>query len=662
MSEDIYFAAMDGYKLASELEGRIKSWANTVESTGLRSKWESSYRMYYGKFYDDSYSFANSNIADMGETGELKGLAVNQYRNFIQHVMTMTTSQRPSWQCRAINSDLKSLQQAKLGNSVLDHYMISKRLLRQYKRAAEMSLVFGKGFVKTNWEKSSGRPYMMEQDVDGNIKVISEGDVEVRTLSPYDYVIDPAVEDFDSRQWELTRTMANKYDLAARYPQFKDAIIRTEGTSMRGDAPYKFWAFNDLIDGVTIPVYEFYHKRTDALPNGRFLLFVDSDIVLYDGPIPYKGLTVDRIVPGEIFGTTEGYTMGFDLLGLQEAYNSLISTVFTNQSAFGVQSVLIPRTANISVEQLSKSLAGIKYDPAGGEPKPLQLTASPPEVFTLLQLINQSMETVSGVNSVARGNIGPDSPLKSGVALALVQSMAVQFASGFQESWANLVEDGGTKIFDLLKTFAKTERIAEISGKFNKPRLLSFKGEDLEGVSRVVVELGNPMTRTTAGRVAMADALLEKGMVTTPQEYLQVMETGNLDPLIEGPLSQLDLIRAENELMMDGQVSKVRVLMTDNHILHAQEHKCILDNPLVRADDEIVAGVLAHIQEHLELYRSQDPIMASISGNPPPPPQPSPQDSSMMEQMPPPGMPQPPPELPANAALPPQEIGQPLPI
>jgi hypothetical protein len=361
------------------------------------------------------------------------------------------------------------------------------------------------------------------------------------------------------------------------------------------------------------------------------MLFLNADIILYDGPIPYAKLPCDRIIQGEIHGTIEGYADAWDLMPLQEAYNVLISSVYTNQQAFGVQNILIPRTANLSVEQLSKHLAGIKYDPQGGEPKALQLTQSPPEIFQMLTMVERLMETISGVNSVARGN--PESSLKSGVALAMVQSMAVQYASKFQESWAFLLEDGGTKIFDLLKQFAKTERIAEMAGKANKGRITSFTGEDLSSVQRVAIELGNPMQRTTAGKVQIADSLLEKGMVKTPQQYLQVMETGNLDPLVEGPEAELDLVRGENELMMDGQFDKVRVLVGDAHLLHVQEHKCLLSNPLVRADESIVAGILSHMMEHKELYETQEPFWSQISGEPP---SPVPMEGQVnpMEQMP----------------------------
>lgn len=654
---DNYFASEDVKTAIGEIETKMSEYCKSAESLGLQHKWINSYRMYYGKHFHHYNSYDEKNIVSMGETGELKGLACNHYRNFINHTMSLTTSQKPTWQCRALNSDLKSLQQTKLGNTILDNYFVGKRVLRQYKRAAEYALIAGKGFVYTYWEKASGREVTKTQNEDGSLRNVYEGDVAVRAKSPLEYFTDPTLQDWETRSWECVKSFKNKWDLAARSPELKDNILKASEDRDSSDQ-FRWWMWQHKDDTDLVPVFEFYHKRTDSMPNGRYILFVNADTVLYDGPMPYSKLPCDRIVQGEIHGSIEGYADAWDLLPLNEAFDVLISSVYTNQQAFGVQNILIPRTSNLSVEQLSKHLAGLKYDPQGGEPKALQLTQSPPEIFQMLQLVERLMETISGVNSVARGN--PESSLKSGVALAMVQSMAVQFASKFQESWAYLLEDGGTKIFDLLKQFAKTERIAEMAGKSNRGRITSFTGEDLDQIQRVAIDLGNPMQRTTAGKLQIADSLLEKGLVKTPQQYLQVMETGNLDPLVEGPEAELDLIRGENELMMDGTFDKVRVLVGDAHLLHVQEHRCLLSNPLVRADENITAGILAHIQEHKELYESQEPFWSQISGEPPSPAAQAPVPNPM--ELPPEGVMQPQPELPENAPLPPQSLVPPMPV
>src|SRR5690606_12620410 len=262
------------------------------------------------------------------------------------------------------------------------------------------------------------------------------------------------------------------------------------------------------------------------------------------------------------------YTDAFDLMPLQEALNVTVSTVFTNQEAFGVQNVLIPEGSNLTATQLVKNLVALKYNPAAGEPKALQLTATPAEIFKAIEMYDGFMETLSGINSVARGN--PESSLKSGVSLALVQSMAVQFASSFQQSWAELAEDVGSFIITLLKDFANTKRIVALAGKHNSGVVTEFMGSDLDQIERVTCNLGNPMSRTTAGKLDIANTLLQNGMIQNPQQYITTLETGNLEPMLEGPSAALDLIRRENEQMMEG--NRPLVLRTDNHQMHIDEH------------------------------------------------------------------------------------------
>ena len=138
-------------------------------------------------------------------------------------------------------------------------------------------------------------------------------------------------------------------------------------------------------------------------------------------------------------------------------------------------------------------------------------TSTPPEVFNFLNMLIQSAETISGVNSVTRGN--PEASLKSGTALALVQSMSLQYISGLQQSYVKLIEDTGTAIIQILKDFATTPKVIALVGKNNRPLLKEFTGEQISSINRVVVDVGNPLSRTIAGRVQMAEQKIGRAHV-----------------------------------------------------------------------------------------------------------------------------------------------------
>jgi hypothetical protein len=231
-------------------------------------------------------------------------------------------------------------------------------------------------------------------------------------------------------------------------------------------------------------------------------------------------------------------------------------------------------------------------------------------------MLIQSAETISGVNSVTRGN--PEASLKSGTALALVQSMSLQYISGLQQSYVKLIEDVGTAIVQILKDFATTPKVITLVGKNNRPLLKEFTGEQISAINRVVVDVGNPLARTTAGRVQMAEQMLQMNLIKSPEQYFQVINTGKIETLFEGEMNELLLIKSENEQMLEGK--DVLVSPLDKHRLHINEHKAVLSDPDLRRDPELVRIVLDHIEKHLNALRETDPALLQLVGEQPLPP------------------------------------------
>lgn len=609
MDNKTYFAALPREDVGSELMRRCDNWYNYISASGHYLRMKKSYNAYYGI----GESGTTSEITRSGVQGELALIKVNHFRNLVQHMLVMTTQQRPAMEARAVNSDFKSQAQTVLANGILDYYMREKNLERYLKIAAEMSLIFGEGYVGMEWDEQLGDEY----DVDPDTQEIKHtGDLKYRNYTPLDIVKDVYIESYDEHEWLIVRQWKNKFSLAAKYDELADRILELQTKDQVGDMVLE-WFNKAITETDRIPVYSFYHKQTDALPSGRLVVFCSDDIILYDGPLPYREIPVFRIAPGDFIGTGQGYTIGFDLLALQEAYDALCSAVVTNQSTFGVQNIMIPTGHNIAVQQLAGGLNLIEYDPGSGPPQALNLTNTPPEVFQFIDKLEKVMETISGVNSVARGN--PEASLRSGNALALVQSMALQFNNGLQQSYAALIEDIGTSTLNALKDFAAAPRVAVIVGKNNRSLVKEFTGNDLDKVDRVIVDVGNPLAKTTAGKMEIADNLMQMGLIKTPQEYFSVLKTGDLDPLIKGDFSEIMLSHSENEELAQGK--SVQALVYDSHSLHIKEHRCVLASPDARKNPEVVRAVNDHIAQHIELLRNTDPgLLMQIGEQPMPPP------------------------------------------
>lgn len=605
--KDQYFADSEATDLVSYLNRRSASWFSTLTESNYLDKIQRSWQAYHGVYYEDSHA-----ISWGGESGELVNLAVNHFENIAQNILTMVTSTRPSFQARAINTDYKSQAQTTLANGLLEYYMRDKRLEQDLKKAVEYAIVMGTGFIKMEWNATTGEIYDYtdpEVDPTTGLEVrpgfpIYEGDVEFSVLSPYDVVFDTTKET-SKHDWQLCRTFKNKFDLAAKYPELEEEILAVKTKSETASRRVTLTPFDETVD---VPVYEFFHKPTEALPKGRYVLYLNEDTVLVDTALPYRKLPIFRISARDILGTPYGYTVMWNLLPIQDAVNSLYSTILTNQHTFGVQNIYAQRDANITMAELSSGLNLIEGDPGSAPPQPLNLTQTPQEIFSFLQMLERSMEVVSGINSVARGNPDPKQNLRSGNALALVQSQALQFISGLQQSYIHLIEDVGTNLILLLQDFASVPRIAQISGKASATLMEEFTGDDLSSIHRVIVDAGNALSQTTAGRLEVAESLLQMGLIKTAQDYLSVLNTGKLETMTEGPTKENMYIRGENEDLFSGNV-EVTAILTDEHLLHIQEHKFVLADSKLKGDAALVDRVLGHIQEHINIL--SDPANAN---------------------------------------------------
>lgn len=604
----IYFAAKPAQETAEILLTRASSFYNFLSANDYLDKLRRMWEFYYGT-QNSGYGTGHS-VTFTGEQGELVQVPVNHFRNIASHILNMITSNRPVMEARAANTDYKSLSQTYLANSILDYYMKEKHLEKYLKHAVEMAIVMGSGFIKMEWNATEGETYDYDEDTG---KFEYEGDVVFSNLSPFDVVVDGTKESWNN-EWMLVRSFQNRYNLMAKYPELKQQIL--DLPSKIESNIYRISLFsNDDTDDV--PVYEFFHKRTEAMPDGRYLLFLNGNTVLLDTKMPYRVIPVFRVVPSEILGTPYGYSPMFDVYPIQETINSLYSTIMTNQNAFGSQNVWIKRGSDISIADIAGGLNLIESDE---KPEGINLTQTPAEIFKFLETMISAAETISGVNSVTRGT--PQASLESGTALALVQSMSLQFISGLQQNYVALIEDIGTSLINMLKDFADTPKVVQLVGKNNRPYLKEFTGEDLDSINRVIVDVGNPLSRSTAGRVEMASQMMQMKLITSPEQYFQVIETGTMEPMIQGTEKELLLIQRENEMLLEGQ--PVQATALDKHSLHINEHKAVINDPDLRSNINLVKNIQDHIQEHLNYLRTTDPDLLKIIGETPLPPLPMP--------------------------------------
>jgi len=473
--------------------------------------------------------------------------------------------------------------------------------------------VFGEGWIHAPWNETSGEFIGTDPETGADLY---EGDFEFSSHSPLDIVRDVSIRNDDEHEWLIIRGFTNKFNLAEKYPIFKEQIINeTNETSAKYD---QFDSFElrlrrgSKVNTDRIPVWIFYHRVTEAMPRGRICMFTNST-VLFSGPLPYEKIPLYPVYPENLIGTTYGYSPAFDLLAPQQALDILTSTVMTNNAANGIQNIWTKKGDDLSVNELG---GGLKHLSSEEMPQALQLTQSAPETFNFRQQLIGEMETLMGISATVRGN--PEASLKSGAALALIVSQSIQFASILEQSVNTMLEEFGTALINNLKVFAKSNRIATIMGESSRPYQKEFSGDDLVNVSRVTVDRVSPISKTTAGRLQIADTLMEKGLIDNAKKYVQLLTTGSLDVVTDDIQNSMLNIQADMEALRRGE--PVPVVMVENHADCINAAKNLI-NPDSKKDPQFVQLVLKYIQDHLDQWRAMPPDLAVMTGQQPPPPQ-----------------------------------------
>lgn len=618
-----YFAAIpfdQPQRLGDEMKLKIDAWRRWGTSSGVFALQQKMFKNYYGY---SGMGNSSQTILGGGAEGELSLMKVNDLRKLLQEQLVTVTSQRPAGIARAVNSDVQSLNSAKIGTAIAEYYMTEANFEADFVKACEMGLLLGEGFVESFWDKDVGDPIAVDPDTG---KPEMSGDWKIRIHCPWNAARDVGANIKD-QHWYILSFKANKFDLAAKYPKFADRIIACTQSE-----------YNQRLELNKIPddsdeIYAnlLIHDRTPAVPDGRYSLLIGDDVVL-DTTLPYKDFPVDRMSPSDVIDGITGYTTAFDMLAAEQATDALASIILTNNVTFGGQSIVGPQGAELKVSDIAKGVRYFELPPDMVDKlKPLQMTKTAPETYQFLSMLRSMKAELTGNVTNVLGQQAVQGA--SGSAMALIQAQAIQFNSGAQRSYYRLISSQMTKGIFILAKYADTPRVARIVGKAKSIGLKEFKytGQDLNSISSIIFEMTNAVSQTMGGKLTMAQDLMNAGQITNPKQYLTVATTGNLDAMtMPDELDQMLLIE-ENEWLSEGK--PVVAIITEIHADHIKAHRSVLSSPKAKENPEVVQATLEHIQDHINLWQEasvsnpgvlmatgQQPLQAATPPQMPPPP------------------------------------------
>jgi hypothetical protein len=603
-----YWATRPTDEIGPVLAEKAEAYFQFVRSSPIFSRIFRAYRARYGV----GVSGYTNELTKGGAQGELVKVSIGHFRNLSEHRVTLATQQKPAWQPVATNSDYESVAQASVISGVLDYYYRERRISRYLVQALRDIHWGGEGFVFGGWDARKGETIAADPESGEEVK---EGDLFFTNPNALDVVRDPHAESWGSLPWKMVRVWESKWNLAARYPEHAESITGFTkddfGSRIRSDG---------VSESDEVPVWHFFHEKSDAIPSGRYVILAGKDTVLFDGPMPYRHIPLFRLVEDELEGTPFGYTAMFDVLGPQEAYDKLTSAILTQQMAHAVRKIVGVKGSGLNYKQLSQGLAYVEVNSMDQKPQTLDFAEVSPQVFQFRDALAGEMQTIASVNDVVRGVVSEN--IKSGAHAALYDATALRAANALQEAFYQGAEDVGTFVLHSLTDFGgDSERTARIAGESNRGQVMKFTSGTLAGYERVTVEATNHTGKTATGKQAMADALLEKGALgqgeAAGHRYVSFVKTGNLEQLTESPQANAQRLKRDREMLSRGE--QPTPVITDPHWVDIPEYLTVLASPEARENPKVVEAVLGVVQAKLEMWRTMDPDLLMLLGGQPAP-------------------------------------------
>lgn len=603
MSSREYWWTEDALTVANSLMASHNSW-DKHSTNPFHRAWLRNTIAYYSAVLQPSAW--ETSLSFGGEQGELVEMLVPQARSLVRQFVSLVTKQKLSFQCIAESRGADVVQETRLGNALVNQIIDQERLDSKADRLAELAAVLGISFMKATWRTDKGKP----RAVDIDETVLYDGDLEIAVLSPFDVYFNYNISEWEDLDWVEVRTIKNRWTLIAQFPELEDEILALPKARDYKSTNLANFTSSEAEDDF-VYCYEAYHKLTPAVPQGRMVMYSDERTIYFDGPNRYRGIPIEPCRPEPVIGFGFGYPMLSSLLPAQEMLDHSFSALSTNQSAFAVQSVTVPRSAGISAQELN-GMNFIQYTPqnvpGGGKPEPLQLTQSSPETFKYIDVLMKNMQELSNINSALRGQ--PPPGVTSGTAIATLTTSALEFITSFSKAYSGCLERTMMHAVNAYRNFATVPHLVRVVGKNFQAYNKEFVGTDLDPIKNIKISVSNPLMQTVAGRSDLAEKLLKMGVVKDAQQYLGIINGDDPASLYKTELSENDLITSENEALLES--GQVVALSSDDHARHCREHACLLNDPQVRFNNDQVGAILEHIEQHIDLARSTDPFFTAL--------------------------------------------------
>lgn len=489
-----------------------------------------------------------------------QAVVVNRIRPIVDARVARMTQGDPKFSASSASQDVKDIQAARLGESLLTYLYRVCGCPQKLREALIWSLV-GQGYWEVYWDNNVGESYQYITDPEnGEVhsiespagaellslgvepESVNSGEIGVEVLSPFDLFVFPAKNPKDANSAIKVKGYS-KEEVCDRWGDVAKDLKAGGADSIAFQNRSSDRDQKDLV-----VVKEVFIVGTEKNPDGMHLVYSD-DKILHEGKYPYATNRLPFFKFTGLEHPAHDYDDSFihNLSPLQKQLNVLLSQIVEHKDLTIYPQVWAAR-GSLDKKQLTTKPGAInEYNPNpmakdNGLPQDRVQPPLPSGIFDLFNMVDEQMNKISGEMDLAT-----EAPkrLDSAFALDRISEDQNSRIKPYVDSMEETLSEVGAFMLVLAQQFYSDERIMEIRGVAGITELKHFKASDLKGIKDIVVEPGSMMPKSAAAKGMMLESLYQSGAIDA-QTMLEKMDSSGVDDL--NAEWQSDLVQAKREI------------------------------------------------------------------------------------------------------------------
>lgn len=558
---------------------------------------------------------------------KINKLIVNQLQDLTDTKVSQMVKLKPAVEVLPATGDYQDRGAAKVVGALIKHLWTINNVDYMMQIKHLHARIFGESFTFVLWDKSKGDLHpayveakkleeegkidLSQEEIEINGELVSlkdpimTGDICYENEVPWRVLLQRKGK-FEDCEYVFRVKVCPTEELKIEYPDSAKNIKETEDLRIFDidDLQHKF------VEGHTV-VYEFYHKHTKYQDKGKFIKFIDkeileeSDLPFSHGKLPLVRLT-DQDIPDVLNGVSKYESVG----PIQKMYDNITTLIAKNIYLTAHAKWLMPRGA-CKIEQLGNDNTIVQYQGAI-PPQLAQVQSNPVEVYNFRNQLKEDMQTLYGSHGVSRGEV------PKGVTAA----SALQFLNELENDRASTdIAKHGFLVKDLARmTIAVTGdyydvndgRMVRIVGEGNKMLIRHFDAANLSKDYDIRFDNSTGLPESKAAKIQrLMDIMQRNPQLFSPERWEELLDVGNIDKAISMSTEAIRSADSENEDILAGiEVGDPEEY--EDHIAHWQSHAKAMQSRSFKeeAENETVDAMKDHV------YWTEELMIDKAKSNP----------------------------------------------